>query len=144
MEHKITQFSVLTDPARPMPSIAVLQCREPAPLDAAPVDYLVAQRGADAAEEMICRVLEDIALRLDAVQQAMAAQGFTSLSKQAIRIDHVAAQIGLTDVSLAAAGVAKTALQEDGVAICATVARLERCFDMAVTEIWRFRDRLPS
>jgi len=77
MEHKITQFSVLTDPARPMPSIAVLQCREPAPLDAAPVDYLVAQRGADAAEEMICRVLEDIALRLDAVQQAMAAQGFT-------------------------------------------------------------------
>lgn len=63
---------------------------------------------------MICRVLEDIAYRLDALQVAKNAHAFDSVAKPARRIVHVAAQIGL----------------------------LERAFDLAVTEILQFRDNM--
>ena len=52
----------------------------------------------------------------------------------------VGAQIGLTDVIEAAAHVARCAGQCDGVALSATVARLERAFDVAVTQVWRYRE----
>ena len=54
----------------------------------------------------------------------------------------MAAQIGLLDVSQSAAGVADASQGRDGVALSATLARLERAFDLAVTEIWQFRDNM--
>jgi hypothetical protein len=92
---------------------------------------------------MICRVLEDIAYRLDALQVAIRDHRFIEISTPANRVAQVATQIGLTDVSRAAVSVADAARQADGVALSATMARLERGFDIAVTEIWTFRDRHP-
>lgn len=108
------------------------------------MDHIFAVKGQAEAEEMICRVLEDIAHRLYALQVAKYYHAFDQVAKPARRITQVAAQIGLTDVSRTAAHVATAARQADGVALSATLARLERGFDIAVTEIWTFRDRHPN
>lgn len=144
MEQNHTHFADLTAAVRPLVSVAVLQCRQVAQLDPDPVDHIFAMKGQAGAEELICRVLEDIAHRLDALQGAMTAHAFDQIATPARRIEQVANQIGLTDVSEAAGHVAIAAGQADGVALSATMARLERGFDMAVTEIWSFRDRHPS
>jgi hypothetical protein len=144
MEQKQTHFADRSAPIRPQVPVSVLQCRQTAQLDPAPVDYIFAVKGQAEAEEMICRVLEDIAYRLDALQVAKNAHAFDQIATPARRIMQVATQIGLTDVSRTASHVATAALQADGVALSATLARLERGFDVAVTEIWTFRDRHPS
>jgi hypothetical protein len=60
--------------------------------------------------------------------------------KPARRIGLIATQIGLTEVSTAAGHVVECLEQLDGIALEATLARLERGFDVAVSEIWNYRD----
>lgn len=108
--------------------------------DPTPLVRLFAEADPFAAEEVICRMLEDMALRLDDLQGAMARNAFDKMRRPARRIELVAHNIGLIELSAAAAHVAKAAAQDDGVALDATMARLERGFDMAVSEVWRFRD----
>ena len=93
-----------------------------------------------AAEEIVCRMLEDIAMRLDMLQRGLAAHEFSKMERPAMRIGVVADHIGLTEVSIAAGHVCACLAQEDAIALDATMARLERGFDMAVTEVWNFRD----
>lgn len=85
-------------------------------------------------------MLEDIALRLDMLQRGLAAYDFDKMQKPARRISIVADQVGLTEVSITADHVGTCLAQNDCVALEATMARLERGFDLAVTEIWNFRD----
>lgn len=135
MEQTHIRFADKSAPIRPQVPVSVLQCRQTANLDPSPVDHIFAVKGQTEAEELICRVLEDIAHRLDALQLAKGDHAFDEIAKPARRITQVAAQIGLTDVSRTAAHVATAAKQADGVALSATLARLERGFDIAVTEI---------
>ena len=143
MEQTHTRFADKSGPIRLQVSVSVLHCRQTASLDPCPVDHIFAVKGQAEAEEIICRVLEDIAHRLYALQVAKYYHAFDQVAKPARRITQVAAQIGLTDVSRTAAHVATAVRQADGVALSATLARLERGFDIAVTEIWTFRDRHP-
>jgi len=85
-------------------------------------------------------MLEDIAMRLDMLQHALAAHEFSKMDRPAMRVGVVADQIGLTEVSIAASHVSDCLAQNDGIALDATMARLERGFDMAVTEVWNFRE----
>ena len=142
MEQKQTQIPANADHTFPVTTVAMLRCAAPDHIDGEPVAHIVASKGQPEAEEMICRVLEDIAYRLDALQVAKNAHAFDSVAKPARRIVHVAAQIGLLDVSKSAVGVADASQGRDGVALSATLARLERAFDLAVTEIWQFRDNM--
>lgn len=141
MEHNHTQFAVMTAPARPTAPVTHLRCRELNRLDPDPVDHIFASKGEREAEEMICQVLENIAFKLDSLQCAKAAHSFEAIKKPARGIMNVGQQIGLTEVTEAAAHVSLCAEQQDGVALSATMARLERAFDVAVTQIWQFRDR---
>ena len=144
MEQTHTRFADKSAPIRLQVSVSVLHCRQTASLDPCPVDHIFAVKRQAEAEELICRVLEDIAHRLYALQVAKYYHAFDQVAKPARRITQVTAQIGLTDVSRTAAHVATAARQADGVALSATLARLERGFDIAVTEIWTFRDRHPN
>ena len=103
MEQKQTQIPANADHTFPITTVAVLRCAAPDHIDGEPVAHIVASQGQPEAEEMICRVLEDIAYRLDALQVAKNAHAFDSVAKP---------------------------------------ARLERAFDLAVTEIWQFRDNM--
>ncbi len=93
-----------------------------------------------AAEDMLCDILEGMANWLDQLQQRLAAADHAAMAKPAARIALVAGQIGLTDVALAAKHVADAAAFGDRHALAAILGRLERAFDVTVTELWDFRD----
>lgn len=129
---------------RPAPAsnldVVVLRCPDLLHFDPVPLNRLFAEKDAAEAEDMVCRILEDIARRLDALQQGLEASDFAAMLKPARRIGLIADQIGLTEVSVAAYHVVTCICQGDGVALEATIARLERGFDVAVSEVWNFRD----
>ena len=119
-------------------AVVQLTCQKPSALDRGPVSAMFADKGEVEAEEIICRVLEDIAYRLDAVQKAQREHAFGDLSQPVRRIAQIAKQLGLTEVSLSATHMADAALAQDGIAVNAIAARLERAFDHAVTEVWHY------
>ncbi len=126
--------------AEPEHDVVVLRCPDQLHFDPAPLNQLFAQKDAQEAEEVVCRVLEDIAMRLDIMQTEMARCDFANMLKPAQRVASIADQIGLTEVAVSAAHVANCLKQNDGVALEATMARLERGFDVAVSEVWNFRE----
>lgn len=134
-------FTPLTGHApAPDTDVVVLRCPDALHFDPGPLNRLFSEKDPAEAEEMICRILEDITQRLDALQQALGACDFPAMLKPARRIGLIADQIGLTEVSVAACHVATCVTQQDGIALEATIARLERGFDVAVAEVWNFRD----
>lgn len=131
---------ILVDPpARSTAAIAVLRCRDEFNMDPAPLKTLFAALPDHEAEDIVCRALEDIAARLTALQNARTAGDFTQVATPSKRIAAVADQIGLTEVSLVAEHAGRAADMACGVALGATMARLERTFDAAVCQIWDFR-----
>ncbi|MFN2306951.1 MAG: hypothetical protein ABR504_08240 [Paracoccaceae bacterium] len=116
--------------------VTLLDCRGLFDFDPRPLSELAAGSGRRAAEDIAPRVLEDLALRLGGLQTARQTADFAQLPKQALRIAAVGEQIGLCELACAARHVATSADQADGVAVEATSNRLERAFDLAVTQIW--------
>ncbi len=88
----------------------------------------------------MCRMLEDIAMRLDMLQRARDEHAFANMDRPAQRIGVVADQMGLAEVAVAVDHVRRCLLQQDWIALDATMARLERGFDIAVSEVWGVRD----
>ncbi len=134
----VTPFPVPV--SAPPPDVVVLSCHDQIHFDPAPLTRLFAERHADDAEEIVCRMLEDIAMRLDMLQRGLADHAFPAMERPARRIAAVADQIGLTEVAIAVGHVLTCLAQQDGIALDATMARLERGFDIAVSEVWGLRD----
>jgi hypothetical protein len=126
-------------PARSPAPVAVLRCRDEFNMDPVPLKALFAALPDHEAEDIVCRALEDIASRLNALQAARCVGAFANIATPAKRVAAVADQIGLTEISLVAGHTAKASAMECGVALGATMARLERVFDAAVNQIWDFR-----
>jgi hypothetical protein len=120
--------------------VIILNCPMQLHFDPTPLQRLFAQKDLHTAEEVVCRMLEDIAQRLDMMQRALIAREFDQMDKPAKRISLVSKELGLVEVAIAAGHVRACLDGADGVAIDATMARLERGFDAAVTEVWNFRD----
>ena len=123
-----------------MNSVIVLECiRNPA-LDPGPLNEMYADLGEKVAEETICRALEALAIRLNRLQDVRTVAGFDQMARQANRMAAIAMGSGLTEVATAARQVGTCANQNDGVALEATLSRLERGFDLAIGQVWEFRD----
>lgn len=122
------------------PTITVLRCDSQVSLDPEPLALIYAEQGEDAAEETMCRALEDVARRLNAMQKARKSGAYDVLGPQAGRLAVIAAHIGLGEIATAGQHVARACAQFDGVAVEATLNRLERAFDAAVNQVWHFRD----
>ena len=123
-----------------MSIVTVLQCNRTAAMDPGPLSEIYRNLGDKVAEETICRALEDLALRLNGLQDMRNATNFRDLTRQAQRMAAVADGIGLTEVAVAARHVATCAGQQDGVALEATLCRLERGFDLAISQVWDLRE----
>jgi len=130
----ITAF-VPHHPAR----IAILRCRDDFHMDPAPLTAMFASHSEKDAEAMVCRALEDMALRLDRLQAARRAGDYAEIPHSAKRIAAIAAGLGLTEVKTVAKNIAQAAESGCGIALGAVTARMERCFDTAVSQVWEFR-----
>ena len=132
--------SILADPPNhPTAAIAVLRCREEFNMDPAPLMHLFGSLPDHEAEDIVCRALEDMAQRLNILQNLRAVGDFDAIALPAERVATIADQIGLIEVSFIAGHIQSAARMGCGVALGATMARLERAFDAAVSHIWDFR-----
>lgn len=129
-----------TAPSAPDCDIVVLRCHACAPFDRAALARVFADQPLSEAEDMLCRILENIAYWLDILQQDSACDPGAMAGKAARRISLVAGQIGLVGLAVAADHVGRCLKAGDDVALAATIGRLERAFDLAVSEVWTFRD----
>ena len=128
--------------ARPRPAgeVVFLRHHGGARRDPALLAQVLADHPRRAAEDMLCDILEGMANWLDRLQQGLAAGAYPAMGKPAARIALVAGQIGLTDVAVAADHLAQAAVVGDPHALAAILGRLERAFDVAVTDVWDSRD----
>jgi hypothetical protein len=120
--------------------VVVLRCPDRLQFDAAPMQRLFAAKPKDEAEAIVCRVLEDLAVRLDVLQKGLGAGDLAMMLKPCRKIRLIAEQIGLTGLASTADHVQTCLAQADATALAATMARLERAFDVAVSVVWNFRE----
>lgn len=128
--------SLSVPPVLGVSSVTVLRCPDQLDLDPEPILTFAQSHSPDEVEEMICRALEDIAVRLDRLQAARAAGAFEHMCNPARRIAVIAGGLGMRDVVHAAHHVGGAAESGSAVAVSATLARLERNFDASIGAVW--------
>lgn len=120
-------------------TVTVLTFKGQLQLNPDPLSDIYVAQGEDAAEDTVCRTLSDIAHRLSELKSKRDRGLISDIPMGARRIAAISGQIGLVELSMAAEHVATASVQKDAVAIEATFSRLERCFDLAMTEVWDFQ-----
>ncbi|WP_394180371.1 hypothetical protein [Yoonia maritima] len=138
MENNTSHFAVRQ---APYDDIVILCCVDKLQFDPAPLNRLFATKPVAEAEDIVSRVLEELAAHLEVLQQGLASQNFATMLKPCRKIRLIADQIGLTEMAVTAGHIQTCLKQADGIALEATMARLERAFDFAVSEVWNFRQR---
>ena len=123
-----------------MNQVMVLPVRERARLDNEQLVYLNTHLGTDVAEDVICRALEELAVRLSTIERAYSQRDRSSIRKHARALASVARQIGMVGLTSVAGDVARCIEDADDIAMAATVARLVRVGEASLTAIWDFQD----
>lgn len=101
---------------------------------------LFVQLGNRGAEGVVCRAMEELAVRLADIETAYWQGEFVKVAKGARGLIAIAEQIGLNGLSQVARHVVVTAAQDDPTAISATVARLVRIGDRSLSAVWDAQD----
>lgn len=113
-----------------------LRLEEIVRLDRHRIDDMILRMGEDAAEDVICRAMEDLALRLSALERAYAAQDNPTVARGARGIAAVSAQIGMSRVAAVAHDVGRAAARGDMPALGATMARLMRVSEASLHAVF--------
>ncbi|WP_298968621.1 hypothetical protein [uncultured Roseobacter sp.] len=101
---------------------------------------LYAELGEAGAEDVVCRAMEELALRLSHCSRLHAATNMVELRKCARSLIAIADQIGMHVLARVANDVIDAIDSEDGPAIAATLARLIRIGEQSLTAIWDLQD----
>ena len=101
---------------------------------------LYRQMGETGAEDVVCRAIEELALRLGHCERVWRAQDLASLRKSARSMIAIADQIGMTALARVARDVTNCADAADMVALGATLTRLIRIGERSLTAVWDLQD----
>ncbi|PRY20751.1 hypothetical protein CLV78_112125 [Aliiruegeria haliotis] len=123
-----------------MAHIATLCHDEQVRLDSSKLQALYSQLGAAGAENVICRAMEELAVRLSDLAPLHRAGRHGELAKMSHSLVGIADQVGMATLAQVSSDVCDCASQQDPVAIAATLCRLERIGDKSLTAIWDMRD----
>lgn len=97
---------------------------------------LCRQMGETGAEDVVCRAVEELALRLGKCERLWRAQDLAGLRKCARSLIAIADQIGMTTLARVAQDVTDCADSRDPAALGATLSRLIRIGDRSLTAVW--------
>ena len=123
-----------------MKQVTLLEQQEAVGLDTGQLRALHARLGQSGAEDLVCRALEDIALRLSHAGHCYREARPGELRKTAQGIGAAAEQIGLHLLARVAADVAACIGTGDRTALGATLARLLRVGERSLCEAWELQD----
>ena len=101
---------------------------------------LYAQLGEAGAEDVVCRALEELALRLSHSEMLFHQEGWVDLRQNTRSLIAIADQIGMTALSQVAQDVSHCIDRRDITALAATLSRLIRVGERSLTAIWDLPD----
>lgn len=120
--------------------IAILRHEEPVRFDSDRLEALCAEHGDDTAEEIIARALEQIAIKLAALEALYQAGDREEMDKLCNSLTRVARQIGMTTLARVARDVQACLRLDNPVNLAAVLHRLMRIGDSSVHAIWSVED----
>lgn len=109
-------------------------------LDPDKLTALYVQLGAAGAENVVCRAMEELAIRMADLPGLLRSGDYVKLGKTARSLVGIADQIGMGSLARVARDVSDCAHREDLPALAATLARLGRIGDRSLAAIWDMRD----
>lgn len=101
---------------------------------------LYAQLGESSAEDVVCRAMEELALRLSHCESLFREGAWASLRKNTRSLIAIADQVGMSALSHVACDVTKCIDTGDTVAVAATLSRLLRVGEHSLTAVWDIGD----
>lgn len=105
-------------------------------MDTAQIRMLYTDLGPNAAEDVICRAMEELAQRLCQVQEMALSGPREDMHKTLRSLSAIAQQIGMTSLSRVSYDVMTCLEFGDMVAEAATLARLARTGERSLTQLW--------
>ncbi|WP_192965204.1 hypothetical protein [Phycobacter azelaicus] len=109
-------------------------------LDPGKLSELYTQLGETGAEDVVCRAIEELAVRLSHCERLWRQDDMENLRKNARSLIAIADQIGMTAMASIAQDVTGAIDSKDAPAIAATVFRLLRVGERSLTAVWEQQD----
>lgn len=119
----------------------MLKQRESVRLDADRIEALYLELGENSAEDVVCRTLEELALRLGQAERCYRAAQLEDMRRWSRSLIAISEQIGMPLLARVAEDVTRCIDSGDGNALAATFTRLLRIAESSLCEIWEMQDR---
>lgn len=123
-----------------MAHVTALAVNEPVRIDARRVGDIVNELGETAAQNVIGLALEQLAMALTAVDDAIVKGDMADTVAHADRLSRLAWQVGLTSLAGVAVDLGSCAEGRNLAALAAVRARLMRVGSRSLTQIWESSD----
>ena len=123
-----------------MELLTTLTPRESVRLDAERLELLYNKLGEDNADNVLCRAMEEMAIRIKQSEKLYRAGTVKELRKTVHSLIAIADQIGLQTLARVSTDVVASIDLGDWVALGATFSRLVRSSDQSLTAIWDLQD----
>lgn len=123
-----------------MNSVTQIRLAEPVSVDHDRLGALYSDMGHTGAEDVVCRAMEELALRMAHCDRLHRAQNYDELRKSARSLIAISDQIGMGLLATVARDVMACVDSGDGVALAATLGRLMRAGEGSLTAIWDLED----
>lgn len=109
-------------------------------LDAERLEVLYNKLGEDGADDVLCRAMEEMAIRIKQSEKLYRAGSVKELRKTVHSLVAIADQIGMQTLARVSGDVVNCIDSGDWVALGATFSRLVRSSDQSLTAIWDLQD----
>jgi hypothetical protein len=123
-----------------MENVLVLKPKDGVRVDQEKLTSLYMQLGEAAAEDVICRAMEELAVRLSHCERLYREDKSDELRKSARSLTAIADQIGMGLLAQVAVDVTRAIDDGDRTAQAATLSRLLRIGENSLTAIWDLQD----
>ncbi|SDX37228.1 hypothetical protein SAMN05444358_10564 [Ruegeria halocynthiae] len=120
--------------------IITLEQKESVRLDPDRLSSLYHQLGDTNAQDVLCRTVEELAVRLSNCERFWRKRDWVGLRKCAKSLIAISEQVGMTALARVAGDVAHTVDSGDAVATGATLSRLIRVGERSLTAVWDQQD----
>ncbi len=121
-------------------NILTVMHNETVRLDPGKLSELYAQLGEAGAEDVVCRAIEELAVRLSHCERLWRQSDLVNLRKSARSLIAIAEQIGMSAMAGIARDVTEAVDVDDHPAIAATLFRLLRVGERSLTAVWEQQD----
>ncbi len=123
-----------------MTLVATLVQAEKVRLDQDQLTALYRQLGHAGAEDVVCRAIEELAVRLSHCERLWRQDDHPALRKSARSLIAIAEQIGMNTLARVAGDVTNAVDAGDAAAVAATLYRLIRIGERSLTAVWDLQD----